>query len=85
MGAQLSTGQTKIMRIVGTSYEVEETPGGFALWGPCSNRDEECESCGGTGEQVLAFCGRNERGGPEDPDMVKRVTGLESFDFERIQ
>jgi len=59
-------------------YEIERTPGAWIIWGPCCS-DEDCNDCGGEGSKVLDFCNVKEDGTPADRDMIKRITGLDSW------
>lgn len=79
-------GRTKIWRIKeAPEYEIEVTPGLWVLWNKCSDLNEECPLCGGTGSKIVDTCGKNEKGEPLDQDMIKNETGLEKWTPVRIQ
>ena len=70
-----------------TGYELEETPGGFALWGPCEmdhTEGEECIVCEDTGEGVVSACIKTSDFKPSESNMISDKVDP-PFDFERYQ
>ena len=66
-------------------WEIEQTSGGWILWGPCC-RDDLCSYCGGTNLRAADGCGSAEGSGlPSDPDMIVRHIGLRHWTPVRIQ
>ena len=80
------SGRTKIWRIKeAPEYEIEVTPGLWVLWGKCSDLDEECPICGGSGNKIIDTCGKNEKGEPLDQNMIFKATGLKHWTPTRVQ
>ncbi len=80
------SGRTKMWEIQeAPGHQMEQTPGLWVLWGTCEDLDEECPVCGGTGDKVLATCGKDEKGFPTDQDMVFKHLGLRNWTPVRIQ
>ena len=78
-------------------FTVEQTPGAWALWGPCtcildedlnplgSLPKDDCPDCGGEGEVIVASCGMNTDGTPDDEDMLINFLPANPFTTQRIQ
>jgi len=85
-------GRTKIWNIVEfPGYQLEQTPGGWVLWGKCDEsheglgQDSECGYCGGTGDVVLETCDSVDGGVPSNPNMINDWFHVEKWTPERVQ